>query len=389
MRMKRTIESKLPTVGTSIFTVMSRLAQQADAINLSQGFPSFDPPKELLERISFHLQNGANQYAPLAGVDSLRAAIAEKIARLQQRVIDQDHEITISCGATEGLFSAIQATVRPGDEVILFDPAFDSYEPAVLLAGGTTKRLPLRVESNGFDFAIDWQALVDALGPKTRLILLNFPHNPSGAVLQKDDLQKLADIVRDHDCLLLSDEVYEHIVFDEQPHHSLLGHDELWERSIVVSSFGKTFHATGWKIGFCVAPKYLTDEFRKVHQFATFSISTPVQHGIADFMHENPDYYAKLPAFYQQKRDLFCESLSDSRFSFQPTRSTFFQTLDFSQIDTRSDLDVAKRWTQEVGIASIPFSVFCATPFTGSRLRFCFAKSDETLRQAGKLLSQL
>lgn len=387
--MSRTIESKLPDVGTTIFTVMSQLAAEHNAINLAQGFPSFDPPKALCDRIQHHLYNGANQYAPMTGVATLRSAIAEKTERLQGRAIDADRHVTISCGATEGLFCAIQAVVRPGDEVIVFDPAYDSYAPAVSLAGGITRHMPLSIDNNGFDFAIDWQRLSDTVNKKTRLIILNFPHNPTGAILQHEDLDKIADLVRDTDCYLLSDEVYEHIVFDGETHLSLLSHDELWERTMVISSFGKTFHATGWKIGYCIAPAYLSEEFRKVHQFTTFAISTPVQHGIADFLDSNPEFYEALPAFYQEKRDFFCGLLSGSQFKLQPARSTFFQIIDYSGISDEPDLGLAKRWTRDIGVASIPLSVFCEQAFTGARLRFCFAKDNATLEAAAEKLCEL
>ena len=387
--MNRSISSKLPDVGTTIFTIMSQLAADTDAINLSQGFPSFDPPDELLSRIWHHLNNGANQYAPMTGVPGLRVALAEKTARLQGRIVDADHEITICCGATEGLFSAIQAIVRAGDEVIVFDPAYDSYEPAISLAGGVTRHIPLTVDKSGFDFAVDWQQLADTISDKTRLIVLNFPHNPTGAILQDADLDKLAEIVRSTDCYLLSDEVYEHIVFDGEPHRSLLAHDELWERTLVISSFGKTFHATGWKVGYCIAPNYLSAEFRKVHQFTTFAINTPVQHGIADFLVSNPEFYEELPVFYQQKRDFFCGLLKESRFNLQPAHSTFFQILNYAEICSETDKDLAIRWTRDNGIASIPLSVFCEQPFTGTRLRFCFAKDDATLAAAAEILCDL
>ncbi len=365
------------------------MAADHDALNLSQGFPSFDPPDELLDTISNYFHNGANQYAPMPGVPALRSAIADKTARLQGRKVNVETEITVCCGATEGLFCAIQAVVRPGDEVIVFDPAYDSYEPAVDLAGGTVRHLPLAISDDGYDFSIDWQLLRDTLNEKTRLIILNFPHNPTGALLSNDDLNSLAEVVRDSDCLLLADEVYEHIVFDGHSHRSILSHDELWERTLVISSFGKTFHATGWKIGHCIAPDYLTAEFRKVHQFATFSISTPVQHGIADFLVSNAAFYEQLSDFYQEKRDYFCQLLSDSRFKLQPARSTFFQILDYSAISDETDLALAQQWTREQGVASIPLTVFCEQPFTGSKLRFCFAKDDATLKQAAEKLCAL
>lgn len=383
------LTSKLPDVGTTVFAVMTQLAAETGAINLAQGFPSFDPPAALLDRIDWHLAHGANQYAPMTGVPALRNAIAAKTSVLQGRALDVDTEITVCTGATEGLFSAITAIVRPDDEVIVMDPAYDSYEPAITLAGGITRHVPLLIDANGHDFHPDWQQLRDTINDRTRLLVLNFPHNPTGAILSAADLDTLADIVRDTNCFLLSDEVYEHIVFDGEPHRSLLGHDELWERSFIISSFGKTFNATGWKIGFCAAPVALTAEFRKVHQFTTFAVSTPMQHGIADFLASDPDFYRDLPAFYQQKRDRFCALLEDSRFRFRPTRSTFFQLLDYGDISDALDAELAKDWTREIGVASIPLSVFCEKPFTGTRLRFCFAKDDATLEDAAKRLCEL
>ena len=383
------IDSKLPSVGTTIFTVMSQLAAECKAINLSQGFPSFEPPSELLERISFHLNNGANQYAPMPGVPSLREAIAVKTERLQGRRLDTDSEITVSTGATEGLFSTIQAVVRPGDEVIVFDPAYDSYEPAVSLAGGVTRHVPLALASNGFDFEIDWQRLKDTMSARTRLIICNFPHNPTGALLSAAGLDQLASVVRDSNAFLLSDEVYEHIIFDGEQHHSLLSHDELWERSFVVSSFGKTFHATGWKVGYCMAPANLTAEFRRVHQFTTFTVVTPIQHALADYLQSDPEFPQQLSVFYEQKRDHFCNLLEGSRFRLRPAQSSFFQILDYSDISDELDEVVAKQWTRDIGVASIPISVFCEEPFTGQRLRFCFAKDDETLARAVEKLRTL
>ena len=387
--MTPTITSKLPDLGTTIFTVMSQLATETGAINLSQGFPSFNPPDALIERINWHLHHGANQYAPMPGAPNLRQVIAEKTRRLQGRELDVDTEITVSTGATEGLFSAITAIVRRGDEVIVLDPAYDSYEPAVALAGGITRHVPLLIDKNGHDFHPDWQRLEESINDRTRLIILNFPHNPTGAILSADDLESLANLVRDTNCYLLSDEVYEHIVFDGEPHRSLLSHDELWERSMVICSFGKTFHATGWKLGYCAAPARLSAEFRKVHQFTTFSVSTPMQHGVADFLESDPSFYEELPAFYQEKRDRFCELLSGSRFKLRPARSTFFQILDYGAISDEVDERLAKRWTREIGVASIPLTVFCKTPFTGTRLRFCFAKDDATLEQAAERLCKL
>ena len=387
--MKAPLTSKLPDVGTTIFTVMSQLALDCKAINLSQGFPSFEPPAELIDRIDHYLRGGANQYAPMPGVPSLRRAIAEKTLRMQGRQLDADNEITVCTGATEGLFSTIQAIVRSGDEVIVFDPAYDSYEPAVTLAGGRTVHVPLTISDDGFDFSIDWQRLADALNEKTRLVIINFPHNPTGAILSRDDLRTLAELLDDTSAYLLSDEVYEHIVFDGEPHVSAMALDELWERSFVVSSFGKTYHATGWKVGYCMAPAALTTEFRKVHQFTTFAVNTPVQHALADYMQSDPAFYERLPLFYQQKRDLFCHLLAESRFRLHPARSTFFQIVDYGDISDEGDVALAKQWTEEIGVASIPLSVFCEQPFTGTRLRFCFAKDDETLADACEKLSRL
>jgi methionine aminotransferase len=387
--MAATIKSKLPGIGTTIFTVMSQLAADCDAINLSQGYPGFEPPEALTDRITYHLRHGANQYAPMPGVPVLRQAIADKTLRLQGRAIDSDTEVTISSGATEGLFSAIQAIVRPGDEVVVFDPAYDSYEPAVTLAGGITRHVPLAISTDGFDFGIDWQRLEDALSDATRLVIINFPHNPTGAILSRADLDQLAELLRGTGTYVLSDEVYEHIVFDGERHHSVASHDELWERSFVVSSFGKTFHATGWKVGYCLAPAALTAEFRKVHQFTTFAVSTPMQHALADYLVSNPAFYESLPEFYRQKRDLFCRLLQQTRFRFAPARSTFFQVVQYDAISSGLDVELAERWTHEIGVASIPLSVFCVEPFTGRRLRFCFAKDDATLEEAVERLARL
>ena len=383
----KTVQSKLPAVGTTIFTVMSQLAADCGAINLSQGFPSFDPDPELMRLIDHHLRAGANQYAPMAGVPSLRREIAAKVSRLYGRIVDQHSEVTVCTGATEGLFSTIQAMVRPGDEAIVFDPAYDSYEPAVTLAGGRTRHVPL-IEADG-KFRIDWQRLRDTISEKTRIIILNFPQNPTGAVLTEADLATLAELLRDTPIFLVSDEVYEHIIFDGVAHQSLLRHDELWQRAFVISSFGKTYHATGWKVGYCIAPPLLTAEFRKVHQFTTFAVVTPIQHAIADYMAKTPEHYDTLPSFYEAKRDRFCALVKDSRFRFHPAQGTFFQILDYSEITDEPDLDYAKRLTREIGVASIPVSVFCEEPPPGRKLRFCFAKDDATLEQAAGKLCQL
>lgn len=387
--MQAPLNSKLPDVGTTIFTVMSQLANDCGAINLSQGFPSFDPPAALIDRVSHHLNHGGNQYSPMPGVPGLCDAIAAKTLRTQGKNVDASNEITICAGATEGLFSAIQALVRPGDEVIVFDPAYDSYEPSVTLAGGITRHVAMTIADNGIDFQIDWQRFADTLCDKTRLVIVNFPHNPTGSILAARDLDRLAGLLRPYPAYVLSDEVYEHIVFDGARHVSLASHEELWQRSLVMCSFGKTFNATGWKIGYCLAPAALSKEFRKVHQFTTFSVSTPMQLALADYLVSDPSFYESLAAFYQRKRDFFCDLLQDTRFRFAPAKATFFQIVDYAAISAEQDFVLAKRWTKEVGVASIPLSVFCAQPFTGTRLRFCFAKDDATLSAAVEKLAAL
>jgi len=383
------MDSKLPDTGTTIFAVMSALSEECNAINLSQGFPGFNPSQDLLDLVTHYLNQGANQYAPMPGVPSLRRAIANKVATLYGRDVSAESEVTVCDGATEGLFSAIQAIVRAGDEVIVFDPAYDSYEPAVTLAGGNTRHLPLVTTADNADLHIDWDCLKDALNERTRLIILNFPHNPSGVILASEDLDKLAEIVRDTSIYLLSDEVYEHIVFDGAIHQSLIRHDELWERSFVVSSFGKTYHATGWKVGYCVAPPALTVEFRKIHQWTCYAVITPVQHALADYMQQTPNHYTELPVFYEQKRDRFCELIKNSRFRFRPAHGTFFQILDYSAITDEDDVTYASRLTREIGVASIPISVFCESPPPQHHLRFCFAKDDAMLEEAAARLCQL
>lgn len=381
------LSSKLPNVGTTIFTVMSQLAAKHGAINLSQGFPSFDPPQALLDRFAHHLEHGANQYAPMPGVPALVEALADKIGRLYGYRPDPATELTVTSGATEGTFCAITAIVRPGDRVVVLDPAYDAYEPAVALAGGHTEHVPLSIVDG--QFQLDWERIANALRTKTRLVVLNFPHNPTGAVMTAADLDTLAEILRGSDTLVVSDEVYEHILFEGHAMASLNAHPELRERSFVVSSFGKTLHATGWKIGYVCAPPTLTTEFRKVHQFTTFAVNTPAQHAIADFLADDGGFVDALSAFYQQKRDLFASLLENSRLRLVPTRSTFFQLVDYSAISDEADTVIARRWTMEHGIGSIPLSVFCATPFTGRQLRLCFAKDDETLRTAAAILCEL
>jgi methionine aminotransferase len=379
--------SKLPNVGTTIFTRMSQLAAEAGALNLSQGFPDFASPPALLAAAVQHLQAGHNQYAPMTGLPRLREQVALKVAGLYGRRVDADNEVTIVPGATEAIFCAVQALIRPGDEAIVLDPCYDSYEPAVELAGGRCVHVPLQLA----DFAVDWQRLADAITPRTRLILINSPHNPSGALLSAADLDQLAALIRERDIWLISDEVYEHLVFDGVEHASVLAHAELYQRAFVVSSFGKTYHVTGWKTGYVVAPPALTAELRKVHQFVTFVAVTPLQHALADFMAGHPEHIAELPAFYQAKRDLFCDRLAASRFSFTPAPGTYFQLADYSAIrPDLNDVQMAEWLTREKGVAAIPVSVFYQQPPAQMRLvRFCFAKREETLCAAGEKLAAL
>jgi len=377
--------SKLPNVGTTIFTIMSQLAAECGAINLSQGFPDFAVPDQLLERVTYHLRTGHNQYAPMAGIPELRAQIALKTERLYGRETDPDIEVTVTSGATEALFSAIEAFVNQGDEVIVFDPAYDSYAPAIALAGGHAIHISMLTP----DFAIDWARVADAINANTQMIILNTPHNPTGAVLTADDMSTLAALVRDSDIILLGDEVYEHILFDGRRHESLLRSPELSQRSLVVSSFGKTYHATGWKIGYCIAPPELMSEFRKVHQFVQFCVTTPMQYALADFLISSPEHYLDLAKFYEEKRDLFCELLQPSRFQLLPSAGTYFQLVDYSQISSEPDLDYSRRLTTDAGVACIPVSVFYATPPDQKLLRFCFAKDTTTLEAATEILCKI
>ena len=379
------IESKLPTVGTTIFTRMSALAAECKALNLSQGFPDFDAPQALLEAMARHVLNGHNQYAPMAGILPLREQIAAQLLRYRGVNCDPEREITVVPGATEGIYCAVTACVRPGDEVIVLDPCYDSYEPAIVLAGGRAVHVPLTPHT----FQVDWQRVADATTLRTRLIIVNSPHNPCGATLSSDDMLQLQALAEQHNLLVISDEVYEHLVFDGKEHHSALQFPALRQRCFALFSFGKTFSVTGWKTGYCVAPPALTTELRKVHQFVCFVAVTPVQMAVADFMAAEPDYAATLPAFYQRKRDLFCRALQDSRFGIKPSAGTYFQLLDYSAITSAPDVQLAQDWTRQHGIASIPISVFYQEPPAQHFLRFCFAKKDEVLLQAAKRLCEI
>lgn len=365
---------------------MSQLAADCGAINLSQGYPDFDPPGELLDRVTHHLRTGHNQYAPMAGLPELRQAMATKLAAVYGRHTDAATEITITSGATAALYSAIEAFVHPGDEVIVFDPAYDSYDPAIRLAGGTPVHVPLR----SADFALDFDALTAVIGPRTRMLVLNTPHNPTGAVVPEADLQRLAAIAGEHQLLILGDEVYEHMVYDDARHESLLRYPQLADRSIAVFSFGKTYHATGWKIGCVVASPGLTAEFRRVHQFVQFCVATPLQYALADYLASDPQHYLDLPAFYQRKRDRFIALLAESRFRLLPSAGTYFQLADYSAISDEPDTNFAMRLTRKHGVACIPVSVFCADASADQRLvRFCFAKDDDTLGRAAEVLCRI
>ncbi len=379
------IESRLPGVGTTIFTVMSRLAAQHGALNLSQGFPDFSAPPLLFERVARHMHAGANQYAPMAGALPLRQTVAQMVAALYGAQYDIEEEITITAGATQAIFTAVMALVHPGDEVIVFEPVYDSYVPSIELAGGCA--VPCRLTFP--DFLPDWDAVRARITPKTRMIILNTPHNPSGAVWSAADLQALEALVRTTGIILVSDEVYEHIVFDQagqgRRHESVARHPALAERSLVVSSFGKTCHVTGWKIGYCLAPRALMAEFRKVHQFNVFCVNHPLQLALAEHLAE-PRHYLGLADFYQEKRDLLRAQLQDSRFTLLPCAGTYFQSVCYEAISDEPDRAFVERLTREHGVAAIPFSAFYGDGHDDKVIRFCFAKSEETLLRAGKKL---
>jgi len=378
------VSSKLPHIGTTIFTVMSQLATEHQALNLSQGFPDFDCAPQLRERFCHYINAGLNQYPPMAGVMRLRQAIAEKIHALYGTVYDPEYEITITPGATYGIFSCVSAFVSPGDEVILFEPSYDSYAPAVKIHGGK----PVYVSMRYPDYSIDWEAVSKAITPKTRMMILNTPNNPTASVLGSEDMRVLENLLKNTRIIVASDEVYEHLVFDGHQHQSIARYPGLAERSFLVNSFGKTYAITGWKMGYVAAPKSLMAEFRKVHQFNAFVANGPVQYALADYM-QDPQAYLGLTSFYQKKRDLFLDSIQHSRFKPLPSRGTFFQNLDYSNISDEKDTDLAIRLTRDYGIASIPVSVFYRQAPAHRVLRFCFAKSDEILQKAGAILSQI
>lgn len=378
------LASRLPQVGTTIFTVMSALAQEFDAVNLGQGFPDFAGDPALLDAVTTAMRAGHNQYAPMAGIPALREAVATKIDRLYGHRYDPNTEVTITAGATQAILTAVLAVVHPGDEVIVLDPCYDSYEPNIVLAGGVTVHVPLTPGS----FRPDFGRIAAALGPRTRAIIINTPHNPSATVWSAADMQQLAELLRGTEVLVISDEVYEHMVFDGAPHQSVARFPELAARSVIVSSFGKTYHVTGWKIGYVAAPKTLMLEFRKVHQFNVFCVNTPMQHALAAYM-ADPRPYLDLPAFYQHKRDLFRAGLARTRLRLLPSEGSYFQCVDYSEVSELPEAEFCRWLTREVGVAAIPLSAFYAGGCEQRLARFCFAKQDSTLLQALERLAAL
>lgn len=377
-------KSKLPDVKTTIFTTMGQMAHEHNAVNLSQGFPNFDVDPKLLALVNQAQNDGYNQYAPMQGIYSLREVIAEKIESLYGKFYSPEKEITITAGATQAIFTVIAAFVREGDEVIVLKPAYDCYEPAVELYGGHV----VPVQLQGRNFKVDWQLVKDAITPKTKMLIINTPHNPTGTTLSESDMLALQQMLKGTNIILLSDEVYEHIVFDGLPHESAAKYPELASRAFICASFGKTFHVTGWKIGYCVAPKELMLEFQKVHQYNVFSINHPVQKGLAAYL-ENPEHYQRLHSFYQKKRDYFLAAIAPSKFKFTPAAGTYFQLLEYGHFNDEPDIKFAQRLVRDHKIASIPISVFNLDNLDNRQLRFCFAKTKETLDQAAKILNQI
>ncbi len=378
------IKSKLPKVGTTIFTVMSQLANEQKAINLSQGFPDFESSAELISLVNDAMKKGLNQYAPMPGIISLREQIAKKTHNLYGIEYHPESEVTITSGATQAIYTAIAATITEGDEVIIFTPAYDCYEPAIELNGGKT----VFVQMHAPDYNVNWEQVKKLINQRTKMIIINTPHNPTGTVLEEEDMLALEKIVSDTDIVLISDEVYEHIIFDGKQHQSVAKFPGLAERSFIISSFGKTFHNTGWKMGYCIAPKNLMVEFRKAHQFIVFSANTPVQHGLAEYL-KNEKNYLSLNSFYQEKRDLFTDLIKDSKFDILPSSGTYFQLLSYKGITDMADTEYAIELTKKHKIASIPVSVFYHQKVDEKVLRFCVAKKEETLHQAAEILNKV
>jgi methionine aminotransferase len=380
------LQSRLPAVGTTVFTLMSALASEHGAVNLGQGFPDFGCDPRLLDAVNDAMRAGLNQYPPMAGAAPLREAIAAKIAALYGRQYDAASEITVTAGATQGIITAILCAVHPGDEVIVIEPAYDSYQPSIALGGGVAVPVAMRVDDTGY--SVPWDAVAGAVTARTRMIIINTPHNPTGTILRAADLEALAGIVAGTDILVLSDEVYEHMVYDGARHESVSRHPVLAERAFVVSSFGKTYHVTGWKVGYVAAPAALTAEFRKVHQYNVFTVNTPMQHGIASYM-QDPKPYLELPAFYQRKRDLFRDGLASTRFTLLPADGTYFQCVRYDGISDLSESEFAQWLTREIKVAAIPVSAFYGQARESGIVRFCFAKQDETLRLALERLARV
>ncbi|MGE0112259.1 pyridoxal phosphate-dependent aminotransferase [Aquabacterium sp.] len=380
----RPLTSRLPEVGTTIFSVMSALASEHGALNLSQGFPDFDAPAELLSLLDQHARAGHNQYAPMTGVPVLREAIAAKVSTLYGAQYDVDAEITVTAGATQAIFTAVAALVHPGDEVIVFTPVYDSYAPSVELQGGKVVYAHLTLP----DYRPDWDEVARLITPRTRMIIINTPHNPTGAVWTAEDMARLEALVTDTDIVIVSDEVYEHMVFDQARHESVLRYPGLAERSVVVSSFGKTYHITGWKVAYCLAPRELMAEFRKAHQFIVFTVHAPSQYALADFM-KKPGWYDQLKALYQGKRDIFRQALAGSRFELLPCQGTYFQCVKYAAISDEGDRAFVERLTRDHGVAAIPVSAFYPDGADHGVIRFCFAKSAATLEQALERLIKL
>ncbi len=378
------LSSKLPNTSPSIFSVMSKMATDHNAINLSQGFPNFVTDAKLKDLVSKAMKEGYNQYPPSHGVTALRKEIVAKIEKLYGKKYDADTEITLTAGATQALYSAITAFVHPGDEVIVLKPAYDSYEPTIEINGGK----PILIQLKGENYEVDWDEVESAISSKTRMVIINTPHNPTGTILSEKDMKRLESILKDSNIILLSDEVYEHLIFDDNPHESASKFPELASRAIVCASFGKTFHNTGWKTGYCVAPADLMKEIWKVHEVTVFSVNHPMQKAYAEYL-KRPENYLELPGFYQKKRDLFLNLLRESRFKFTPSSGTYFQLLNYSQITDENDVDFAERLVKEHGIASIPVSVFNIDQKDNKQLRFCFAKTDDTLEKAAEILCKL
>ena len=380
------LQSRLPAVGTTVFTLMSALANEHGAVNLGQGFPDFGCDPRLLDAVDAAMRAGHNQYAPMTGLPVLREAIAAKLAALYGHPYDANAEITVTAGATQGIITAILCAVHPGDEVIVIEPCYDSYQPSIVMAGGVPVPVAMRVDAGGY--SVPWDAVAAAVTPRTRMIVVNTPHNPTGTILRQADLDALAAIVEGTGILILSDEVYEHMVYDGQPHASVSRHPVLAERAFVVSSFGKTYHVTGWKVGYVAAPAPLMAEFRKVHQYNVFSVNTPMQAGLAGFMRD-PAPWRDLPAFYQRKRDLFRAGLAGTRFTLLPADGTYFQCVRYDGISDLSESEFAQWLTREVKVAAIPVSAFYSKPTESGIVRFCFAKKDETLNGALERLAKV